>query len=1435
MGTLVAYYSFSYIPSRERYFVESRLRELAVLAGQIEAAVATQKTSVQGAVRDLATNYPDRIGTPDDELVIAKLARAGVTWGACNPATPTAVNGAARAGSAALPTPASAAPPTMPAAESTPATTPAHSPSPTAVVAKVDVYLTPEAAGVPEETSPFVGRSDTAPGWATTSRDSTLYFASTTTSGTDLICPTARLSEIVEPLLQANQRDVQDVVVAQDEEVLFQRGRRDLRITAAKFVGPSPASGDAKDGEKQLPQQIWASSASMDIVLGGQVFKLFVQPMQIEGLPHLFVATYLPKKDFDATVRSVSFGALAQIPLLLILVVLAVPAIKVATMSRDDRLKASDVALLAVCLVIMAAVATSLAVSLVSYASLDVRLDEDLRIVSEKMQKNMKTEITQITLALERFIDTRVCRQEPCDALPRIVQMLGTSATVEGASPDKAEAILKPARGLEAFREALKKVTDEYPFAAMLIWAGPGGWQREKWTRGAATTPLSNVSDTPSFKDPVSGRLWGWPRDSNGVAAFAFHLRRSRNSGAILPTVSMPITVDGKTVGVATMVPQLISLWRPVLPPGFTFAVIQRDGRVVFHSSMAPKIHENFFDECDVGGAIRSVIEGSSQEFLNGTYHARAKRFFVSPIPHSPWTLIVMRDPEAQRSQLLDVLAAWVVLFSLFAVVLLAALAACIRWFGRDWYWPSEARAIAYARSSLVLAGVIAASAARMACHSGGALTIGAVVALVLGGMLYTIRSCAAARNETVGPETARPTVVDSTLAWLVLGAAALVAWLVSRDAIAGLLFAIVVISALANALRWPSEAHAGRHWQRDFLLTGALLLVVVSVIPSLVLLQDAWILGAEAFVRYGQLELSKQIDSLRRENADEYRESGIEDPDKSLLTKRQLGRLLPGPGENAEIVTAGVFGSLDTQKRSAWCTDHGTLPGSESEANMGSADWGFSNIRGDCALGPSPWLLGRAFCRLLSPRSSAAVMAELPVYHEESLQLRELFASQAADERWVWRRAGDGGELCWYAPPVEPPAEAGKNPLVATRLKSLALPDVTKVGFSGALWLTVAAALSMAGLLALLRWLSTRVVGLGRLVVAPPGPSANVQRARGVFALGGRGPRGVEPPEASLFDLRAEEPKSDGARKLEATSKVVIVDHLEDALRSPERAARALEVLETLLADQPRPLVVLSDLDPLTQVGLLPRENGADADAAAAAQSVRARWARCLEQLCLLPPSAAVADLGQLIRWAMAVGDEAGLKSLGAQGVWSDDARRAIEKECQWTPRLRGIAQEILAFDRPFPEAAIQVLAASRAHYRSLWERRPEDEQLTLAQLGREGFVNPKRWRVAGALAGRGLIRFDLGPRVMNDSFRRFVARQEHTLRRGERAAEGSVWHRTRGVLTYALIGGGLLLYFSQPEGWAQLVGALGALATAATKASEVLGLFRRGAGEAR
>src|SRR5262249_34793180 len=181
------------------------------------------------------------------------------------------------------------------------------------------------------------------------------------------------------------------------------------------------------------------------------------------------------------------------------------------------------------------------------------------------------------------------------------------------------------------------------------------------------------------------------------------------------------------------------SVQHPVLPTDFAFAVIQSDGRVVFHSCAARRLYENFFEESSAAAAIRSAIEAGDETGGTGSYRGRTMRFHVSPIPHSPWTLIVMRDPEATRSELVDAVMTWAVSFAVYLALFLLLLLSGRRWRTLRWFWPSRHRVSTYRNACFVLAVAIMAGAGILAAGRllHGLALLGSVLVVILAGLWY--------------------------------------------------------------------------------------------------------------------------------------------------------------------------------------------------------------------------------------------------------------------------------------------------------------------------------------------------------------------------------------------------------------------------------------------------------------------------------------------------------------------------------------------------------------------------------------------------------------------------------------------------------------------------------------------------------------------------
>ena len=914
-----------------------------------------------------------------------------------------------------------------------------------------------------------------------------------------------------------------------------------------------------------------------------------------------------------------------------------------------------------------------------------------------------------------------------------------------------------------ALRQLLGRLEEDYPFPALLYWADIDGQQIDKWTPQRGTTPLISVRDTAAFQDVKYGRLWGWPRGSGPPAAFAFQVRTSKNTGAVLSSLAVPIRDGDRMLGVAAMVPQLISLEHPVLPTDVTFAVIENDGRVIFHSSPSRRLRENLFEESNAAGPIRSVIEASGEALLAGSYRGRAVHFYVSPIalavdtrrharPRSATQRAARRDPHVGRG-----------LRGYVGLLVLALLLPVWPWTLSGSGAPDKL--VAYRNVSFVLLVGILVARPLSATGRSRALVIAGVLVITGLGFSYAAYRCLPEPDDTQEHAGGAPVPAgiphrlmrmgDSWRAWFLLGIVGTIA-LALPNGLATPLFAIVAGVGLANYLRmWRRrrETATAGAWHGDYVLFGALLLIILSVLPSLALWQDSWALGAESFIRRGQLKLAERIETLRRATDYEYRvQSGIDSAE--MIGKRQQGRLRDdATGESAEIVTASLFGKL---------VDQGAAQ-SEGRCLIAPDGMGVraaSLVSSLCGAG-----LHSPMCHILSDHPSAVPMSLLPIYQDESIQLRQLLGRQATDERWTWSSTGGKAELCWYPLPVDGRSERRLATSIRSEVDVPTAPRPERL--ADVLAIAAVALLLVFVLLLVVRWLAERIFGLGRVHAPPTVGGDEKQFARGVFAVAALGPCSLPAGDPVCLDLRDPALVLDpgSIRDRISSARSVLVTHLDDRILTRPDQPALLQVLEMLVFASQKPLVLLSAVDPL----LLLREQ--QAEATDGVTKDWGRWAHVLEPLYLLPPGTQAPAVNELLDRARALCAAAANGALPApRTAWTDEQRQRVARECLWTPRLRGIGDEMCTFDLPRADCGSQVLDAARAHYRVLWSRLTRDEQLVLAQLSREGLVNPRRWTTAESLAAQGMIRLLPRPQLMNETFRRFVVAEEHVAQQWER-----------------------------------------------------------------
>ena len=196
---------------------------------------------------------------------------------------------------------------------------------------------------------------------------------------------------------------------------------------------------------------------------------------------------------------------------------------------------------------------------------------------------------------------------------------------------------------------------------------------------------------------------------------------------------------------------RLFSLRSQPLPAGYGFALINREGRVLYHSDHRLALREYLFDEMSQGASARAMVYAGKKDGLTSAYRERPHEFHFHPVslrmamddsenPMSAGLYVVtFRDISVERALVARVFVISLIgpMLLLLAVIGLSQVAIAMVPLGRrqhwgTWLWPHGGLARVYRAITLVFAGFILSSLALWAVDAPGAVFLAVPVLALL-------------------------------------------------------------------------------------------------------------------------------------------------------------------------------------------------------------------------------------------------------------------------------------------------------------------------------------------------------------------------------------------------------------------------------------------------------------------------------------------------------------------------------------------------------------------------------------------------------------------------------------------------------------------------------------------------------------------------------
>ena len=1157
------------------------------------------------------------------------------------------------------------------------------------------------------------------------------------------------------------------LIAAPDGRVILQAGDGTLRIAQLDQLIPSV---DGKTPELAF-QALARSPSIQDVVVSGSAYKLFTQPccgqMVRDQVPAAadgwVLCGLIAQRTLSTDSYAVSFPVLILLSAVLLIGVLSWPFVKLALLGEGQRVRAHDVVLVAICAVVGVAFLTVGALDFFAYdRRLAAALDDQLQQFAADIELQAHDEIAAASRELDQ-LQTAVAK------LP------------SGHNPNLSH-------NNAPWNELLK----EYPFFDSFALIDEDGLQKEKLTFGSVGTLFIPVGDREYFTH--------WTSTRRSMMPFVDSIR-SATTGAREAVVSTGSQLKGYRVA-ALSIP-LHALIDPVVVPGFGFAVIDDDGRVLFHSDPQHNLSENFFAESDGNRRLRALVGARHQELVDIQYWGDDHRALVFPMNvGQQWTLITFYDKSLLRTANVEWLILTLVLLALYVggLVLLCLGIMFVRpRYRAPWLWPDPMRSREYVDLLPPLILLCTAFALGIAILPATQLVLAAWLMPLLGWVLvyYSLHGLKG-RLRPIWPVVIA-LITTAGLIGVSLGAPH--RWL--KWILAGALLATPVwvefarrrrVLARSSPLALPVHISHG--------LVAALCTALTAVLPAAAFFRVGYGVESASLIKYGQLQFA--LDRIRNgSRTDEANAKHI----KALSDENR--------DEDSES-QAQAWDSL------------------ESLRSTGSS-WGFYQ-----RFFFSSELVDQRACATGHAVTVASVLPEtleelLPFYSESSVHLRELVHDQAADESWSWQRRGRALIFCPPANTVSPfksivPGLWRNGPVEVGNLFLLVLLMALIAGVIG--WL-IHFALHTVFVVDVIEplWSGASGVfagtGAPNLFLIASGSAGNFPPRSNYHVVDLAGAPGDRSAVAQWFDDEF------GRLQQSPAEQNVLLLHFEHLLQDPAFNEQKLMFLERIMAGLHRTLVIVSSVPP----GRLTASIAAPAQPVAAGQKdMMSRWNALLSQFAVVPvdvtPGGPDESAGAGLGYWMNAGWREILWRINALGFahsaqFLGDERRDVVMDRLW--------KQVLPYawspDKPaltIDQLLVEVGERSEGYYRELWDTCTPAEKLVLGQIAEEGLVNQKTARTVRMLMARGLVRRRPNFVLMNETFRQFVlsasSRAEVTVLEGQVT---SLWDTVRWPFMILLIGSLTFFFATQHELFNTALGIVTGVAAALPALMKVASLF--------
>lgn len=466
------------------------------------------------------------------------------------------------------------------------------------------------------------------------------------------------------------------------------------------------------------------SSVVRDINIGGVKYAMFLQSMHLDATHNWVIAGLLKSARFSAETKKLPTGIILLLVTVAIIIIVVFPWLKLFQMGRSNLLTLGDAA--------FSIMVSILLMSLLFFVFF--RYNSFFRQIQDEKKNTAEVRLAQ--QISDAFVFELNLRYNHLSLLDSIMA-LGNKSVSKDKYANNIKSAAQAFKGFDSLeirnnkspvirnvdttvntlgqfyqlkdsvariRMSVNRLVDtvfKKPAFEKMFWVDKSARERFYWTNNDYSEPhIYNLWRRDYFKSIQLGK----PYFLNNEPEKPFYVDQiiSRVDGLFRSAISKQSLVKDDSLKVAVLGFNMQSLSRVLMPAGYSFAITDFNGKVLYFSDSARNLNENLLEEFSAAGNLKRIFISHTAESFRTDYYDKKYKVYAQPITdYLPYYIVILSDTVFKSTRDFEVFSFTVsMLFFFFLLVVFQIIIVMLatyknlqiptKHFITHWLWPKK-------------------------------------------------------------------------------------------------------------------------------------------------------------------------------------------------------------------------------------------------------------------------------------------------------------------------------------------------------------------------------------------------------------------------------------------------------------------------------------------------------------------------------------------------------------------------------------------------------------------------------------------------------------------------------------------------------------------------------------------------------------------------